>query len=191
MMNLLYPFSRAELPLLQQLNQAELPLCLFFNRINYKWMLSHFFAAISRLGDGVFWYVLILVLPLIHGAAAWKVSLHMLLLALPVLAVYKMLKTTTHRVRPYRYSDRILQNVAALDQFSFPSGHTMHAVSFSVVLLQYYPQWMWLVLPFTLLVALSRLVLGLHYPSDVLAGIVLGAGIAYGSFQLGLIVEVV
>lgn len=177
--------------LLHRLNQAELPFCLFFNRISHKWMISRFFAAISRLGDGVFWYVLILMLPLIHGSAAWKVSLHMLLLALLVFAVYKILKTTTHRVRPYRYSHNILQNVAALDQFSFPSGHTMHAVSFSIVLLHYYPQWMWLVLPFTLLVALSRLVLGLHYPSDVLAGVVLGAGIAYGSFQSGLIIEVV
>ena len=42
----------------------------------------------------------------------------------------------------------------------------------------------WLLLPFTLLVAASRVILGLHYPSDVLAGALLGLGIA----QAGLAV---
>ena len=47
-----------------------------------------------------------------------------------------------------------------------------------VVVLAYYPALAWLLLPFTALVAISRLVLGLHYPSDVLAGIVIGATIS-------------
>ncbi len=67
---------------------------------------------------------------------------------------------------------------------AFPSGHTLHAVGFSVVVLAYYPFLAWLVVPFTLLVAASRLVLGLHYPTDVLAGAVIGASIASASFGL-------
>jgi membrane-associated phospholipid phosphatase len=66
--------------------------------------------------------------------------------------------------------------VAPLDEFSFPSGHTLHAVSFTIVALAYYPWLAPLLVPFTAGVALSRVVLGLHYPSDVLAatGIALG-----------------
>ncbi|MGB5600542.1 phosphatase PAP2 family protein [Thiothrix lacustris] len=170
--------------LLHQLNDREIPLCLLFNRVNHLKPISLFFAAISRLGNGVFWYVLMLMLPLIYGWQALQVSLHMALVGLAALLVYKWLKSSTERVRPYSHSDNILQNVAALDQFSFPSGHTLHAVGFSWVLLSYYPEWFVLVVPFTILVALSRVVLGLHYPSDVLMGAFLGAGLAQGSFCL-------
>ncbi|MEB4591439.1 phosphatase PAP2 family protein [Candidatus Thiothrix sp. Deng01] len=170
--------------LLHQLNDREIPLCLLFNRINHWKPVSLFFAAVSRLGDGIFWYVLMLMLPLIYGWPAAQVSLHMGLVALAGLTVYKLLKTSTGRVRPYSHNDDIFQNVAALDQFSFPSGHTLHAVSFSLVLLHYYPEWAVLVIPFATLVALSRVILGLHYPSDVLIGALLGAGLAEGSIYL-------
>lgn len=167
---------------LHQLNDREIPLCLLFNRINHLKPISLFFAAVSRLGNGVFWYVLMLMLPILYGNAALPVALHMALVGLVGLLVYKWLKTSTERVRPYNYHNDIFQNVAALDQFSFPSGHTLHAVSFTWVLVQYYPEWGLLVIPFTILVALSRVILGLHYPSDVLIGAFLGAGLAQGSF---------
>jgi undecaprenyl-diphosphatase len=51
-----------------------------------------------------------------------------------------------------------------------------------MVIVAYYPELSWLVLPFTALVAMSRVVLGLHYPSDVMAGASIGASIALLSF---------
>lgn len=169
---------------LHQLNAHEIPLCLLFNRINHLRPVSLFFALISRLGDGVFWYVLMLLLPVFYGLEAIQVSLHMAIVSVIGLGLYKWLKLSTVRVRPYRFNKNILQNVAALDQFSFPSGHTLHAVSFSAVLLSYYPEWAVLVIPFAALVALSRVILGLHYPSDVLIGALLGLGLAQGSTAL-------
>jgi len=168
--------------LLHRLNQREIPGCLFFNRINHKKSVSRFFAVISRLGNGVFWYVLMLVLPVIYGNSAWETVLHMLIVAILALIIYKKLKSGTQRIRPYSYNHNILNNVPALDQFSFPSGHTMHAVGFTTVLLHYYPEWAILLIPFTILVGLSRLVLGLHYPSDVIIGFLIGYGLAMGSF---------
>ena len=69
-----------------------------------------------------------------------------------------------------------------LDLYSFPSGHTMHAVGFTAVLLAYYPTIGILIAPFALLVASSRLVLGLHYPSDVIVGALIGGSVAWTSF---------
>ena len=132
----------------------------------------------SRLGDGVFWYALMLTLLAWHGWGAVPAVLHMIIAGLLGTLVYKWLKGTTERPRPYKVCPSICCLTAPLDRFSFPSGHTLHAVVFSLIATAYYPTLGWLVWPFTALVAASRLVLGLHYVSDVLVGALLGGAVA-------------
>jgi undecaprenyl-diphosphatase len=163
---------------MNRLHEFDLDLCLMCNRISTSLPLERFFRAVSRLGDGVFWYSLMLVFPLLYGSAGALVTVHMLTAALPSLLLYKYLKRKTLRPRPCAVSPRVKQKTRALDQFSFPSGHTLHAVCFTVIICGHFAGIGWLLIPFTLLVALSRPVLGLHYPSDVLAGAAIGATIA-------------
>ena len=102
--------------------------------------------------------------------------------ALLCLAAYKWLKPKTMRSRPYLKDKNIHLGAAPLDLYSFPSGHTLHAVAFTIVALSYYPDMaLWLV-PFTITVALSRVSLGLHYPTDVMVGAAIGALIAQMTF---------
>ncbi|MEW6119348.1 MAG: phosphatase PAP2 family protein [Pseudomonadota bacterium] len=142
------------------------------------------FRASSRLGDGVFWYVLMGTLLVADGLDALQAVLHMIAAGLAGTLVYKWLKGATERPRPYQVCPSICCLTAPLDRFSFPSGHTLHAVVFSIVATAYYPALGWLVWPFTALVGLSRLVLGLHYMSDVAVGALLGTGIAVLSLSL-------
>lgn len=142
------------------------------------------FAVISRLGDGVFWYLLMAALVLADGMDGLRASAHMAATGLVALTLYKVLKRWTRRPRPFAADLRIRAWVAPLDEYSFPSGHTLHAVSFSVVALAYYPWLAPVLLPFTAGVALSRVVLGLHYPSDVLAAT--GIALLLGSASLQL-----
>lgn len=153
-------------------------LCLRLNRISQRDRPGRFFAAVSRLGDGWFWYALILMLPLLHGRFGALVSLHLVLTGVCCLLVYRWVKRSTSRPRPFHEMPGLIRREPPLDEFSFPSGHTLHAVGFTLVLASHLPLLAWLVLPFTLLVAVSRPVLGLHYPSDVLAGAVIGAAVA-------------
>ncbi len=136
------------------------------------------FATISRLGDGVFWYSLMGLLVLLDGMGGVRASAHMAATGVLALTLYKALKRWTRRPRPYAADVRIRAWVAPLDEFSFPSGHTLHAVSFSIVALAYYPWLAPLLVPFSACVALSRVVLGLHYPSDVLAATAIGVALA-------------
>jgi undecaprenyl-diphosphatase len=136
---------------------------------------------VSRLGDGVFWYTLVLSLPLIYGQSALLPVLRMAIVGFSGLALYKYLKSRLVRERPYISLTGIVAGTKVLDRYSFPSGHTLHAVSFTVLITASYPELGLLCIPFALLVAMSRVVLGLHYPSDVAAGAVLGAGLAVSS----------
>jgi undecaprenyl-diphosphatase len=142
------------------------------------------FRVVSRLGDGLAWYGLMLALLLRFGAEAVPAVLQMIAAGLACTALYKLIKSGTVRPRPYQAQPGIMLFAAPLDRFSFPSGHTLHAVAFTLVAVAYYPGLAWIAVPFTLLVAASRVVLGLHYPSDVLAGVVIGAGIAGASLLL-------
>ena len=161
-----------------RLTEKELGWCLRFQQTVHHRPVVRLFAVVSRLGDGVFWYALMAALLWADGMTAAPVVGRMLLAGVVCLILYKWLKARTIRPRPCSRNKKILPRVAPLDEYSFPSGHTLHAVAFSMIAVNGYPSLIWLLMPFAALVALSRVVLGLHYPSDVLAGALLGAGLA-------------
>jgi undecaprenyl-diphosphatase len=152
--------------------------CRTANRWGARHLVRAYFRAISRLGDGECWVALI---ALAAFADAWRgttVSLQLAATALIAALLYRRLKGWTRRPRPFRRDRTIHAWIAPLDEYSFPSGHTLHAVSLTSVALASYPALAWVLVPFTLSVAASRVVLGVHYPSDVLAAAVLGGTLA-------------
>jgi undecaprenyl-diphosphatase len=167
--------------LFRRVDAIEYGWCLRLNRGCSRRRVRELFAAVSRLGDGVFWYTLVLSLPLIYGQSALLPVLRMAIVGFTGLALYKYLKSRLVRERPYISLMGIVAGTKVLDRYSFPSGHTLHAVSFTVLITASYPELGLLCIPFALLVAMSRVVLGLHYPSDVAAGALLGAGLAVSS----------
>ncbi len=132
----------------------------------------------------MFWYALMGGLLAVGGETAVPAVAHMAAVGAIGVLVYKWLKSRTSRPRPYQARTAIHRGADPLDNFSFPSGHTLHAASFSILAIAYFPAAAWIVVPFGLLVAASRLVLGLHYPTDVLAGAVIGAALALGSLAI-------
>ena len=152
--------------------------CLRSNRWCARRGVLRFFATVSRLGDGLFWYALMLALIAFDGLDGLRASAHMAASGVVALTLYKSLKRWTRRPRPFAADLRIRAWAAPLDEYSFPSGHTLHAVAFTLVALAYYPMLAWVLVPFSASVAASRVVLGLHYPSDVLAATAIGSALA-------------
>jgi undecaprenyl-diphosphatase len=169
---------------LQRIQRWDERSCARLNRGIRSLVLRHFFRVVSRLGDGVFWYALMLGLLLTHGVGAAPAVLHMICVGLACTVLYRLLKQGTLRPRPYQVHAHIAAGAPPLDPYSFPSGHTLHAVAFSIVATAYFPSLAPALAAMTLAVAASRIVLGLHYPSDVLAGAALGASVALGSLSL-------
>jgi undecaprenyl-diphosphatase len=165
-----------------RVDAAEFGMCRTVNALSHRPLVRRVFQLVSRLGDGVLWYALLLALPLLRGRTGLRASLAMALTGALGVALYKALKQTLVRERPFITHQGISLHGAPLDRYSFPSGHTLHAVAFTWQAVAHFPQLAWILVPFASLVAASRVVLGLHYPTDVLVGAAIGGLIA----QLGL-----
>jgi len=160
------------------LHRHDTAICLSWNRWGRVETVRRYFAGVSRLGDGLAWYALMGLIALFGGDKGLMVTAQLAATGLVALGLYLGLKRWTRRPRPFAADRRIRALVRPLDEFSFPSGHTLHAAAFSAVAISHYPALAWLLLPFAASVAVSRVVLGLHYPSDVLAASALGGALA-------------
>jgi undecaprenyl-diphosphatase len=165
-------------PALQRIQRCDARVCIWMNRALRYSVFLHFFRAVSWLGNGIFWYAIMLAFLLQHGSAAAVPVLHMALVGVVCTGMYRLLKHGTVRPRPYQTLAGVAPGASPLDAFSFPSGHTLHAVAFTLVAAAYYPALAAPLFAFTALTAVSRVILGLHYPSDVLAGAGIGAVVA-------------
>ena len=163
------------------IDDMEGQFCRRINQLSRRRWIRRFFSLFSRLGDWSFWAAMALIVLLLQGPSAWPKVLQMILTGGIGVGIYKLLKSRLIRERPYIRHDAIVCGAAPLDQYSFPSGHTLHAVSFTVLLWQFEPLLLPLAAPVAVLIAMSRVILGLHYPSDVVAGALLGAALAIAS----------
>ena len=133
--------------------------------------------AATRLGDGWLWYALGIILLLWGGPQRFSAVGAAGSAAIAGIIVFKALKRLSHRPRPCQLEPHCWSKVFPPDKFSFPSGHTMTAFSIALVLSYYYPSLEGTLLFLALSIGFSRIVLGMHFLSDVLAGIVLGVAL--------------
>lgn len=141
----------------------------------------------TRLGNaGILWIVLSLVM-LLYKPARKAGILALCAMALGLLVTNITLKPLVERARPW-LDWPIVPLVAERDPNSFPSGHTCAAFSAGLSWARALPQtWRWergAAVILAVLMGLSRLYAGVHYPSDVLAGAVIGALCAWGGWSI-------
>lgn len=166
-------------------DELELGVCLRINALSRRVGLRRLFTAVSRLGDWSAYAIVGIACAALLQEAAAAFLLQSILTATVGVAIYNALKNRLVRERPYITHHGIVAAAAPLDRYSFPSGHTLHAVSFAILYSAHVPVVVWIMAPFAVLVAASRIVLGLHYPSDVVVGAVLGALLACLSLAVG------
>lgn len=144
----------------------------------------HFALVLAHSGDGWFWF------PGLALAAWWgrdtvrAALVHTLFILLAVAVVVTALKHLVRRSRPQSPWGTIYRKT---DPHSFPSGHAARGAALMVLAWTYLPSpWAALATLWALGLAWSRAAIGVHYPSDVLAGVLLGILLALAGHVFGL-----
>jgi undecaprenyl-diphosphatase len=133
---------------------------------------------------GVFWGVFPIATVtalLLFNRRRWRSLTYLIVTLLGSIIINRTAKVLLHRVRPHLW-----ESPAPEFDYGFPSGHAMSSMTFVAVLviLTWGSRWRWLVLIvgtiFVLVIGWTRLYLGVHYPSDILAGWMVSVGWAVG-----------
>ncbi len=160
--------DRRDQRLMRRLNRWRAP----------QWVRVWMYAA-TRAGDGWLWYAMGVVILLFGGENRFRALAASATAIGAGILLFLHVKKATGRKRPCAYEPHCWARLLPPDQFSFPSGHTITAFSAAVSLSLFYPSLTPALLFCAISVAASRVVLGMHFLSDVLAGAVIGATLAY------------
>lgn len=140
--------------------------------------------AATRAGDGWLWYFAALAVLLFGGKGRIAALASAGAAALAGIGLFVLLKNVSGRPRPCAIEPHCWATLLPPDRFSFPSGHTITAFSVAISLGAFYP----VLLPFLLLcafcIAASRILLGMHFLSDVVVGALIGTALALTSHSL-------
>ncbi len=160
----------------------------FLMRRVHRWMpprwVRWWMLAATRAGDGWLWAACGVLL-LVSGDDRRYAALAAAALAVVSgILIFRYMKKAVRRTRPCDIEVHCWISALPPDRFSFPSGHSITAFAVAVPLGLFYPSVRTPLLFCASSVAISRIVLGMHFLSDVIAGSLIGAGLGFAGFLL-------
>ena len=166
----------------QQIAKTDEQFRLFLKRHAFSAGAERLLRVYTRLGDGYVWgLVVIYIFLVLPRAYALDILLRSLLAGAVSLVLYWAIKLSVKRRRPCNAIPGVHAEVPPLDKYSFPSGHTMNNLAAGFMVFALAPQIGWLVIFMPITWGFLRIYFGVHWLSDILAGIVLG----YVSYWIG------
>ncbi len=140
--------------------------------------------SISFTGDGYAYLLMAVALLVIVPESGLALTLSGILAFAIELPTYVVLKKSFRRQRPFKVVSALAPIHKPSDEFSFPSGHAAAGFVMAYLVSYFFPVAFWPMYIWASLVGLSRVMLRVHFVSDVLAGMLLGTGIAILSLRI-------
>ncbi|ASA56200.1 phosphatase PAP2 family protein [Vibrio gazogenes] len=156
----------------------DLALSLFCLQHRFSYPLARISRAVSHTGDGHLYVVIggaAFLVDEIVGQALLVTGLISFLIELPL---YWLFKNLFQRRRPQEFSSRVIAYITPSDRFSLPSGHTSAAFLMATLIASFYPSLSVMVFIWAGCIGAARILLGVHFFTDVLIGALLGMSCA-------------
>jgi undecaprenyl-diphosphatase len=163
------------------LYNIDLSIFYFFNHTISTPFLDKFFSLITNVNNWYIAYIILLLISFIKGGRAGKIAAIgvLILIAITDQVNSVLIKELFHRARPCMVLPDAITPMGCTGTFSFPSSHAFNNFAAATFIVRFFPR-LWGALFITaVLVSISRIYLGLHYPSDVLGGAILGSVMGY------------
>lgn len=168
------------------LYSIDLTVFYFFNHTISTGFLDKFFSIITDVNKWYIAYIILIGIAFFKGGRRGKIAVLGLILLIIVTdqTGYRILKEFFERVRPCNALTDAITPVGCAGGFSFPSNHALNNFAAAVFLLRIFPANKWIFLIVATLISISRIYLGVHYPSDVIGGALIGVAFGY-LFSIG------
>jgi undecaprenyl-diphosphatase len=161
------------------LYNKELRLFLYINHKLHHAFVQYILNIITHVGGAAFTIVTTLSIAIFAGGelgkTGWQAFAALAFSHVPV----AIIKRLYPRLRPYLVLPRTNIGKQMLKDHSFPSGHTTAVFASATPFILAFPMIGFILIPVAFVVAFSRIYLGLHYPSDCAAGMIIGTGAGY------------
>jgi membrane-associated phospholipid phosphatase/GNAT superfamily N-acetyltransferase len=163
------------------LHYIDIEILYFFNHSLSSHILDRFFSIITNVNNWFIAYIILLFISFFKGGIKGKIAVLgvILLIIFTDQVSYKILKEIFHRPRPCMALTDIITPLGCNGTWSFPSNHAVNNFAAATFYYILFPRLKWALFITAALVSISRVYLGLHYPSDILGGAIIGSGIGY------------
>ncbi len=173
------------------LYNIDLTIFYFINHTISNSLFDKFFVYITNVKHWYLVYLIFLGILIFKGGKRGKIAAlgAILVIALSDQLSSQFLKHLFERVRPCIALEDVRLLVGKKSSFSFPSSHAVNNFAIATFFSILYKQYRWILFTIAFLVAFSRPYIGVHYPSDIFVGALLGIGVGYLIARLALFVE--
>lgn len=173
------------------LYSIDLIIFYFFNHTISLPILDKFFSLITSVNNWYIAYIILLGISWTIGGKRGKIAVVgiILLIIASDQTGYRLLKEFFARPRPCDILSDVITPIGCTGTYSFPSNHALNNFAAAFFFYKLFPKLKWVLFITASLVAISRVYLGLHYPSDIIGGALIGIAFGYIFSELALIVE--
>ncbi len=166
----------------------DLSIFYFLNHTISCGALDKFFTIITNVNNWYIAYLILLGISFNKGGRKGKIAVFGVIILILVTDQIsaKLIKDIVQRVRPCNALTNAMTPLGCNGTFSFPSNHAVNNFATAIFFYRFFPKLKWILLITASLIAISRVYVGLHYPSDILGGAVIGSAFGY-LFSIGAI----